>query len=121
MKYNQKIGRFGEELARKYLKRKGYKIINTNLKIGYNELDIICEHKKNLVFVEVKTRASEIFGQANEAVFRKKTESLKRAVGAYLNLFARGKYYQDIRLDLISIDINKPKKTAKIKHYQGIA
>lgn len=121
MNHNQKIGRFGEELAKKYLKRNGYKIIGANIKTGHTELDLICERGEDLVFVEVKTRASKTFGSANEAVFAKKMNSLKKAISIYINNFLKNKYYRDIRLDLVSIDINKIKKTAKIRHYKGIA
>ena len=53
-----KIGRMGEDLATKFLKQKGYKIIKRNFRSKNNEIDIICQHQDVLVFIEVKTRTN---------------------------------------------------------------
>lgn len=45
-----------------YLENKGYKIIERNFRKGYGEIDIIATHKNILVFVEVKTRTTFLFG-----------------------------------------------------------
>ncbi len=121
MHHNQKVGQFGEKLAREYLVKYGYKIINTNTKVSYKEIDIVATKNKELVFVEVKTRTSYRFGGADEAVFIKKTNSLKQAAGIYLRQMDKKIKYNDIRLDLIAININKADKIAKIKHYKDIA
>jgi putative endonuclease len=117
--HNQKVGAFGEDLAKEYLIKKGYKIIGTNIKTGNQELDIIALKDNILVFIEVKTRASLIYGEADEAIFRKKVRNLKRAVNKYLS--SSETFYQDARLDLISIDLDCARKIAKIKHYKEIA
>jgi putative endonuclease len=121
MHYNQRVGRFGEKLAQGYLARHGYKIIDTNIKISYKEIDIVALKDKRLVFVEVKTRTSDKFGVACEAVFAHKTKNLKQAIGIYLGQVEKDVKYDDIRLDLVAVDINKVNKTAKIKHYKDIA
>ena len=118
MNHNQKVGQFGEKLARDYFIRHGYKIIDINVQVSYKEIDIIAWENKILVFVEVKTRTSDKFGPADEAISSRKTQRLKKAIGMYLkncNL-----KFKDIRLDLIAVDIDKIKKTAKIKHYKDI-
>ena len=51
------IGRFGEKLAAKHLKRNHYKIIAKNSHQSHNELDIVAVNKDYIVFVEVKTRS----------------------------------------------------------------
>jgi putative endonuclease len=116
--YNQRVGSFGEDLARKHLINKGYRLIGANIKTGNQELDIIAIKDGILVFIEVKTRASSIYGEADEAIFRKKTRSLKQAINKYLS--GSEIFYQDVRLDFISIDLNRAQKTAKIKHYKDI-
>lgn len=118
MNHNQKVGQFGEGLARDYLVRHGYKIIGENIKVSYKEIDIIAKKQNLIVFIEVKTRTSDKFGFADEAISSKKIKHLKRAIGAYLKSHNSG--FQDIRLDLIAIDIDKDKKIAKIKHYKDI-
>jgi len=118
MHYNQKVGQFGENLAKNYLISHGYRIMDCNVKTSYKEIDIVAKYQKTLVFIEVKTRTSEKFGTADEAVSRRKISNLKKALNIYL--YKNDLDENDVRLDLISIDINKNNKTAKIKHYKGI-
>jgi putative endonuclease len=118
MIHNQKIGKFGEDLARQYLERKGYSIVDLNYKNSYQEIDIIAKIKKEIVFFEVKTRVNLVFGPAEEAISQKKLNCLKKAIGDYLY-----KYHIDpesARLDFLAIDIDKNTKKAKIKHFKAI-
>jgi putative endonuclease len=118
MTYNQKIGKFGEILAKNYLIRNNYRIIAENTKVSFQEIDIIAYIKGIYVFVEVKTRTSLIYGEADEALSSKKLSNLKKAIIIYLK---RSKISsRNVRLDLIAIDINKVNKTANIKHYKDI-
>ncbi|MBU0636749.1 MAG: YraN family protein [Patescibacteria group bacterium] len=118
MEHKQLVGKFGEKLAQNYLIKKGYQIIEINKKISYKEIDIVAKYGNLLVFVEVKTRMSSIFGKADEAMTYQKTNNFKKAVEFYANNYDIA--FDNVRLDLISIDIDKEKKTAKIKHYQDI-
>jgi len=118
MTHNQRIGEFGETLAKDYLVRHGYRIINANVKLSYQELDIIAEKDKQLVFVEVKTRISQFYGPAENAFQFTKLQRFRRGIEMYLgneNLFA-----EEVRADLITVDIDHIKKTAKIKHYKDV-
>jgi putative endonuclease len=116
--YRQKIGDFGEKLAEQYLLRHGYKIIGTKQKVGYQEIDIIANIKEIIVFIEVKTRTSFSLGSADEAMSSAKLKSLKIGINKYLN--NSQKYFKNLRLDLVAIDIDKQKKIAKISHYKDI-
>lgn len=117
-KYKKTIGRFGEDLAEKFLLKRGYKIIARNLKIGRNELDIIALINEEMVFVEVKTLASGRIGPANEALKGRQIKNLKRAMSVYAWECRHNQ--EKIRLDFISIDLNRRDKTAKLKHYKDI-
>ena len=118
MNHNQKVGQFGEDLAIKYLLKNKYKIIDRNVKISYKELDIIAKIKDKIIFIEVKTRTSQKFGFADESINSKKLHHLKKAINMYLD--NKDLDPDKVRLDLIAIDINKSKKTAKIKHYKDL-
>ncbi|MBU2081199.1 YraN family protein, partial [Patescibacteria group bacterium] len=118
MEHNQAVGRFGETLAKKYLIKHGYSLVEANLKISFQEIDIIAKYQDLLVFVEVKTRTSLVFGEADEAMTYKKTSNFKKAITLYAS--SQKIDANNIRADLISVDINRDKKTAKIKHYQDI-
>ncbi len=117
--YRKIIGAYGEELAKKYLIKYNYRIIAQNIKTSYKEIDIIAKQNDKLVFVEVKTRTTLKYGQADEAISRKKISNLRKAIGIYLDRSNKEKY-KNIQLDLIAIDINKENKTANIKHYKEI-
>ena len=117
MNYRQKVGKFGEDIAVKYLAKKGYRILHRNMKLSYKEIDIIANINELLVFFEVKTRTSNVFGPADLGMNRKKISRLKKAIIYYLN---RNVHVKNVRLDLISIDIDKMIKVANIKHFKNI-
>jgi putative endonuclease len=81
-KQNLYLGRSGEELAARFLKKNGYKIILRNYKNRFGEIDIIARDKDALCFIEVKTRSSDRFGLPQEAISAfKKRQLTKVALG----------------------------------------
>jgi len=118
MNHNQTVGKYGEDLAKNYLKKLGYKIIDSNVKISFKEIDIVALDGKILVFCEVKTRTSSIYGNADDALINKKINNMKKAAGMYLGRNKNN--YEDIRLDFIAVDIDKLDKNANISHYKDI-
>ena len=95
------FGKKGELIAVDYLKNKGYQILETNYKNRIGEIDIIAKDKNYLVFVEVKTRSSRMFGDPEEAVTDYKQEKI-RAV-AELYLVSNKKTDENCRFDVVSI------------------
>jgi putative endonuclease len=95
------LGRAGEIFAVKLLKDKGYKIITTNLRLKFSEIDIVAIDKDTLVFVEVKTRSNTKFGHPIESVSKRRIERLKKAIQMYSknNLLLPKK----LRIDVVSI------------------
>lgn len=82
--YKQSFGRYGETFACEYLKKKHYKILEKNYRNKFGETDIIARKKKTTVFIEVKTRFSEKYGRASEAVNYYKQKRLINSAKAYL-------------------------------------
>lgn len=78
------LGARGEDLAERYLKRAGYRILARNYRCRYGEIDLIAEEGGSLVFIEVKTRSGPGFGHPLEAVDRHKRGQLSRAARRYL-------------------------------------
>lgn len=113
--YNKIVGDYGEGLVRDFLVRKGYEIIDMNKKISYKEIDIIAKISGITVFIEVKTRTSASLGTADEAFSERKMDNLKKAIVMYIEETEIDENM--VRLDLISVDIDKSRKMAKIKHY----
>ena len=105
------LGKQGEELARKFLEEKGFKILDTNWRHEKDEIDIVAMDKDELVIVEVKTRSTDFFGEPAEAVGYKKEKFLIRATEAYLE---ENNMDIESRFDIIGIVLNNKQK--KIDH-----
>lgn len=111
------IGKFGEDIASKYLEAKGYKIKERNYRTFLGEIDIVCEYKGNIIFVEVKTRRSNKFGYPEEAVnFIKQQKIIKNAL-CYLSKYHLWK--KNCCFDVISINISNHKDIKRIKHIRN--
>lgn len=96
-----KFGRLGEDLACFYLENKGYKIIERNFEAKQGEIDIIAMDKKELVFIEVKTRTNIKYGNPIDAVDLKKQKHLIKTVEYYL--YSRNLENEFVRIDVIEI------------------
>lgn len=84
MTRKREIGDFGEEITSKYLEKNGYRILGRNYSKPFGEIDIIAIKGDVISFVEVKTRKSDDFAYAAEAVDFYKQERIKRASQAFL-------------------------------------
>ncbi len=85
--HNIYVGRFGEDIAQKYLKKEGHIILEKNYRGKSFEIDIISKDKNgDIHFIEVKTRKNTDFGNAYEYVTPKKLEKIKRGACIYLNI-----------------------------------
>lgn len=115
---NKIIGRFGEDLAANYLQRHGYDIIAKNYQASHQEIDIIARQHSLLVFVEVKTRTAQIYGDGTEAYNYFKQQALRNGINFFLH--TENIAHKDIRADLIIVQINKALRRAKIKHYEDV-
>ena len=81
----QALGRFGEEQAARYLRKKGYTILARNYRCRQGEIDIIARKKDFVVFVEVKLRKDDSFAAAREFVTRGKQEKILKTAGLWLS------------------------------------
>ena len=113
---NISIGKNGEEIARKFLEKNGYKILETNKHFSrFSEIDIIALDKNTLVFVEVKTRTTEICGHPFEAITKTKYNHIRQGLMIYLQ---ENPNYKKYRIDAISI-VLKPE--LRIEHLKNIS
>lgn len=97
----KELGREGERLAALFLEKQGLVIVERNFRTRSGEIDLVARDKKELVFVEVKTRSSTAFGSALEAVGPRKCRQIVRVASEYL-LQNQG-FDQAIRFDVIGI------------------
>ena len=82
---NNLSGAWGEALAAKYLQKKHYKIVATNYRCRFGEIDLIAAIRRYLVFVEVKLRKDNKFAQAMEFVDRRKQDRNRTTAECYLS------------------------------------
>lgn len=97
----RKIGATGEEIAARYLKKHGYKILDRNFSSAHGEIDIVAREGNFVVFVEVKRRKSDKFGAPQEAVDEQKQKSIINCAKAWL---VRNRLYgAPVRFDVVAI------------------
>lgn len=113
MSDNMELGQRGESLARRLLLQKGYKIVQNNWRFGKDEVDIICSNHDKLIFIEVKTRKTDYFGEPYLAVNKNKQRFLIRAAQAYVERFDID---LEVRFDIISILLNNTEH--RIEHIE---
>lgn len=100
MAVHNDFGKIGEQKASEYLVAKGYCIRERNWKHGKLEIDIIAVYRGFVVFVEVKTRSSDLFAQPKDAVNMRKMKNIVRAANAYI---LRNNIELEPRFDIIEI------------------
>lgn len=107
-------GKRGEDAAVTFLKKKGYQILERNYRSSYAEVDIIAKHDNQLIFVEVKTRSYNYYGDPEEFVTKKKQEYMTFVASMYTNEID---YEDEIRFDIIAI-IMQGGVVSKINHIE---
>lgn len=112
-------GKFGEDLATKYLMQNLYTIIERNFECKSGEIDIIAfdNKKEELVFIEVKTRTNSEYGIPADAVNETKKKHMYKTATYYL--YKNRKMFDiNVRLDVIEVYISK--KSYRINHIKQI-
>ena len=119
----QDVGKRGEKIAARYLKKKGYRVVGKNLHFGKNELDLVVKSKDFLAFVEVKTRSYEQKEDAEQhrpalAVDQEKRVRTVQAAKAYLRAHPTSLCP---RLDVIEVYLDRQNrnKPFKINHIEA--
>jgi putative endonuclease len=111
------LGKRGEDYAVRYLQERGYRLIDRNWRCAQGEIDVIVQHGRQFVFVEVKTRSSTAFGHPFEAITPAKLARLRRLVAAWCAQAERP--VNCVRIDavaVIGVDEN-----AVVEHIRGVS
>jgi len=116
MNTHLRTGEIGEEIASDYLKTKGYKIIETNFKRRYGEIDIVAKLKNIFVFVEVKTSASSVMPEWQ--ITSHKLKKFKRIIEGYI--LENKLYGMEMRADTIFINFDSRTGKYALEHVEGI-
>ena len=81
----RELGRFGEEKAARWLRLRGYRILETNYSCRGGEIDLIARRGSYIVFVEVKLRKSADFAPAREFVTAAKQQRIRSTAALWLS------------------------------------
>nr|WP_314755292.1 YraN family protein [uncultured Prevotella sp.] len=110
------LGKWGEEMAVQHLREQGYTILDRDWRFGHRDLDIVARTPDGIVvvFVEVKTRTSDVVSSPHDAVDARKIKSLGAAANAYVKEF---QIWDELRFDIISI-IGDRSETALLEHVE---
>jgi len=109
----QEVGKLGEKAAQKFLKKRGYRIRETNFRCRHGEIDIVAQKKDCLVFVEVRTKSNLDFGTPEESITQSKKKKLVTLALTYTST------HQDLpslwRIDVVAIELDEKGKTKRIE------
>ena len=115
----QRVGKSGEEAARRYLQQKGYRLLDLNFRSPYGEIDIIAFHGSALVFTEVRTRTGSSFGTPAESITAEKLKRLKKTAIFYM----QSRYGDEVacRFDLVAVQLDgESMALTGLRHYRNI-
>jgi len=113
MSKNIETGNKGEAIAKDYLLKKGYTILESNWRFSRAEIDLIAMDGQILVFIEVKTRSTGLFGAPELAVDQHKQDLMTDAANAYMQKI---NHDWEVRFDIISIILEKDQY--QLQHFE---
>lgn len=139
LKHNHfQLGLIGERLACNFLLKNKYKILAQNIRVKNNEIDVVAFDTVNceLVFIEVKTRSSDSYGNPSYSVNYKKIRSMQKVAAKYRKINYKQLLHlgcaDSLRFDIIAIlyfeknggasfeEASETKKNYKIQHFENI-
>lgn len=106
------LGKWGEELALKKVKKLGYKCLVQNYRCPLGEIDLIAKDKDFLVFIEIKTRKGSSIGYSKEAVDLRKQRQLSKVALAYMK--ENNCTNSRARFDVIAIHLDRDGEEVEI-------
>lgn len=106
-------GNLGEKLARDFIQKRGYHILETNYRCPEGEIDIVARHKDFLVFVEVRTKRSLAFGSPEESITWTKRERLRALAARYLQ--THDNLPPLWRIDVVAVELDQKGEPSRIE------
>lgn len=119
----KEVGRVGEDLACKFLERKGYTIISKNYRKPWGEIDIIARKGDSVRFVEVKAVSRESLPDGSremnyrpeELVDSRKLRKVARTAALYMENTRDDREYQ---IDVVGVIMNHATRTARCRLFE---
>lgn len=117
MRATSELGRYGEDVAARFLADAGYRVLARNWRCELGEVDIVAADGDTLVICEVKTRRNARFGPPSEAVTRSKLARLRRLAGRWLA--DSGAHPRAVRIDVVAVTRGL-RGAAQVEHLCGV-
>jgi putative endonuclease len=106
-------GKMGEKLACEFLGNNGYDIVEKNYRCPEGEIDIIARQQDTLVFIEVRTKTSQMYGRPEESITPTKAARLRTLAAHY------GQSHEGLpearRIDVVAIQMNRNGRASRIE------
>ena len=117
---NRRLGDWGERQARLYLEAKGYAIVASNFRCRAGEIDIVARQGGEFVFVEVKTRRGDAFGEAEESISPARAERLAAVAEEFLQSWLADGYHSATpwRIDLVCVNLDRRGRLLSVNHIE---
>jgi len=112
----QRLGRYGETLAARYLESKGFSLCARNWRCPAGEIDLIARDGDCLVFVEVRTRRKQDFGTPEESITAAKQAHLIAVAQTYVQ--EQG-WDGDWRIDVVAIELERDGRVRRLAHLEN--
>jgi putative endonuclease len=100
--HNQRLGKWGEDAAWRYLQEQGVEMLAANVRTQYGEIDLIGSDGGTLVFFEVKTRRTKAYGYPEQSVDKRKQEHMLNSALDYLQ--SHPEIEGDWRIDVLALE-----------------
>ncbi len=113
----RELGRWGEDAALRYLNDQGYQLLARNWRTREGEIDLVMEQDLVIVFVEVKTRNTDLFGSPEDGITVGKQKRLRKTCLAFLQ--ANGYEDRDWRIDVVAIEAERLGEITRLDHYEN--
>ena len=111
----QALGELGERIAERWLRERGWKIVQRRFRSGHRDIDLVVEQNGLVAFVEVKARQGELFGDPVAAVNWRKQKELGRSARVWVA--RHGRRDEAYRFDVVGVLLNGT--TVRIRHVEG--
>ena len=110
----QALGEFGERVAERWLRLRGWRVVQRRFRTGHRDIDLVVEHDGMVAFVEVKARRGDTFGDPVGAVNWKKQKELGRSARVWIARHRRGS--DAYRFDVIGVLVDGSR--VRVRHVE---
>jgi putative endonuclease len=117
MSQHNEVGKIGEDLAKKYLEEKGYKILEQNYRTRFAEIDLVAQNKNVLTFVEVRTKIGEQWGSPEDTINKNKLRKVLWNAKSYIGF---KNWNGSCRIDAVCIVLNRDMSVSRLTHHENI-